>query len=246
MTRVFADQMFGVGQTLMLTQEDSHHIQHVLRQNVGTDIILIAPDKSEYLATLVSNDGKVYQALVVKEIVIEREPKLQITIFQGMPKGDKMEQVITRGTEVGAVAFVPVQMERSIAKINPAKIAKKQDRWQKIAMAAARQAARQVVPPVQNPITFKQMMPLLTAYDQVLLLYEKAEKLTLNDIALSEQPSRLALVIGPEGGITDAEAATLAAQGAKWITLGPRIMRTETAGIAALAILLAKSGDMGG
>lgn len=227
-----------------LSVEQSHHLINVLRMAKDSEIIVIDNTNTEYKARILDDAAKEMEIIIVEQVLIEREPQTKVTIFQGLPKADKMEQVIMRGTEIGAHGFVPVTMARSVVQLDSKKAAKKLERWQKIALSAAQQAARQHIPDVQALHSFKDMLSVLNTYDKVFLLYENEQEQSFNDISLNMFMGKIALIIGPEGGLADHEVGALLKAGAYPISLGPRIMRTETAGIVALSIILYSAGDM--
>ena len=157
-----------------------------------------------------------------------------------------MEYVLQKGTEAGVFSFVPVIMERSISKILPKDEAKKQERWQKIALEAAKQALRTHYPKVSLPLSFSSLLAQVQSHDLFLVPWEKATECTVNTIyKVHPQGKSIGILIGPEGGISQKEVSLLQQVGALPITLGKRIFRTETAGLAAAIALFALYGDMG-
>lgn len=163
-----------------------------------------------------------------------------VWLLQGLPKADKFELVVQKATELGAAAVVPVVMERSISR--PKDGAAKAQRWLKIATEAARQCGRADVPEVPEPCTLNEALALLPPNAQLLVLDEEEKTTRLADALDARTP---VLVIGPEGGLTRAEVELLKAKGARPVTLGPRILRTETAALAALSVILHRRGELG-
>ena len=169
------------------------------------------------------------------------EPTLRVTLYMGLPKADKLELIIQKAVELGVTAVVPVMTARSIARVDGRDAEKKQTRWQRIAAEAAGQSGRGIIPTVEAPIHWREALPRLAA-ENTLLCYEGGgrpigELVTPADHALS-------LVVGPEGGFDPAEVAAVTAAGGRIATLGPRILRCETAPLAALAVLMERSGNM--
>ncbi len=245
MARIFVDKELDVGNQFALNVEDSHHLKNVLRMRKNSLVQIVDGRKREFTAEIFEDTGKQLILIIREHQNIRREPQLQISVFQGLPKGDKMEQVIMRCTEIGASSFIPVIMQRSVVNLNQQKAVKKQRRWQKIAYSAACQSLRQTVPIVREVQSFGQMIESLADYDEVILLYEGEDKQTLYDLNL-KSIKKVAVIVGPEGGLTQSEADCLKSCGSRSISLGPRILRTETAAIAVISILLYCSGDLRG
>lgn len=170
------------------------------------------------------------------------EPSVSVTLYQGLPKGDKMEYIVQKCTEAGVCRIVPVLFSRCVAQWDGKDTGKKLPRWQRIAAEAAKQAGRAVVPEVLPPVTPAQLTRRLQ--DEALALVPWEEQAGNGAAAQWRGQKRVAVVIGPEGGIAPAEIALLQEAGAVPVTLGPRIFRTETAGLAAIISLFTVSGDM--
>ncbi len=185
-----------------------------------------------------------------------KRPAFSIDLFQGIPKAGKLEKIVRHATEIGANAFYPVAFERCVAKYEKKNSAAKIERLQKIAKSAAVQAGRDIIPKVSCPITFLRAIELLCSYDATILFWEEASNsASLRDvladmkIAISNgQVSSLAIVVGPEGGISDSEVEAILNSVPKShiSTLGPNILRTETAGIVGCALVSYELGGMGG
>ena len=169
------------------------------------------------------------------------EPSLAVTLYMGLPKADKLEWIIQKAVELGVTAIVPVVTARSIARVDGKDAEKKRTRWQKIAAEAAGQSGRGIIPTVEAPISFKQALPRLAA-ENTLLCYEGGGQ-PIGQL-VSREDTALSLVVGPEGGFDPAEVAAVTAGGGRIATLGPRILRCETAPIAALAVVMERSGNM--
>ncbi len=227
--------------------EDVNHIANVLRKKIGDEVNICNISTSENFLCQIMEINKENVICKIKDILNnETESNVNITIFQGLPKAEKMELIIQKCTELGAKTFVPVQMERCIVKLDRKQEEKKLERWQKIAETAAKQCGRNVIPKVENVINFKNLLNLIEKYDIVLLAYENEEKYSLKDALKNidkEQNLNIGLIVGPEGGITTNEVEELVKAGAVRVTLGKRILRTETVGIAVTGIIMYEFED---
>ncbi|WP_018756754.1 RsmE family RNA methyltransferase [Paenibacillus terrigena] len=253
MQRYFiAPEQFGE-HSVMITGDDAHHISKVMRARVGEKFIVSDGASQEALVEITDIEASGVTAVIVERIALTQEPWLQVTVAQSLPKGDKMETVIQKCTEIGAVRFIPYISERTIVQYDAKKEAKRIERWGKIAKEAAEQAHRNRVPEVESTSTWKQMLARIASYDLVLFCYEKEEGLQLRDVV---QPfiagmdrnlaAQVLVMVGPEGGFTVQEMEAAEAAGAKSVGLGRRILRTETAAMVGLTCLLYESGEMGG
>lgn len=246
---------------VVLSGEDARHAARVMRMKPGDEMIVSDGAGREALVSVTEIDsaaGEV-RAAIVELLPPDREPRWQVTIAQALPKGDKMELVIQKGTEIGAHAFVPFQSERMIVQYDARKEAKRIERWQRIAKEAAEQAHRSRVPLVASVHTWKELLALAGSYDLTLLCYEKEGKESSGTGIRSalqaacgrpsfpaEGAASVLLIVGPEGGFTESEAEAAEAAGAAVVGLGKRILRAETAGLVGLACLMYESGEMGG
>ena len=245
MHRFFADEKGIREGKAFLDAMDAHHAAHVLRLRPGEEIVLMS-SKQPYRAVIeaVSDDGVLCRA---GEALKSPEPALRITLYQGLPKADKMEWIVQKCTEVGVAAIVPLAMTRCVSLVTDKDGPKKQERWQRIAREAAKQSGRAAVPEVSPPLTFSKALGSMNQHEAVLVPWEEAAEVGPRDVYRQLSHVRdIALVIGPEGGITPEEVASMKKEAhAMPITLGPRILRTETAGLCAAAALLTLWGDMG-
>lgn len=221
---------------------DYHHIANVLRMNVGEQILCVVEQKGTALAKIEDISNELVLASVIEWLNEEKELPVHVTIVSGLPKGDKLEYIVQKGTELGASAFIPFSAERSIVKWDAKKARKKIERLQKIAKEAAEQSHRTVVPHVDMPITLRQLIDLAKSYDTRLIAYEEEakqnEKSVLSKALTSiEKGTSVLIVFGPEGGLTPSEVESLQEHGFKACGLGPRILRTETAPLYALAAI---------
>ncbi len=221
------------GEDIRITGSDVHHIKDVLRLSPGAKVICIDESAAEHEVALTELAEDAVTGRIIKTTRPER-PSIAVALFQGLPKGRKFDFVVEKATELGADVITPVLMERSIPTGDGA--AKRTERWQRIATAAAKQSRRVTMPEIGTPVGFPALIDALGAYDRVLLFWEGASEPV--DAALRDFSGKsLALVIGPEGGLAALEVEALLSTGAAPAWLGPRILRTETAPIVALAVV---------
>jgi len=228
--------------TIKIKGEDVNHIANVLRKQIGDELNICNSTTSDnFLCKIIEINKESIICDIIERIENKSDNSPNITIFQGLPKADKMELIIQKCTELGVNEFVPLQMERCVVKLDSKNEAKKIERWQKIAETAAKQCGRNNIPKVENLINIKKLCNLLDKYDIVLVAYEQEKentlKIKLKDIK-DKKNINIAVVIGPEGGIEASEIEELKDSGAEIITLGERILRTETVGIAMASIIM--------
>lgn len=219
-----------------IKDENFNHIKNVLRMKINDELIVSNKEKGNSFLCKISEIG---ENRIVCSIIEEREstePIIEVSLFQGIPKSDKMELIIQKNVEIGINKIYPVEMKFCIGKI---KDNKKITRWQTIAEAAAKQSKRNIIPTIENPISFKEMAEVLKEYDLALVAYENEEKTNIKEV-LQQNPDakKIAIIIGPEGGISKEEVESLVTNGSKEVSLGKRILRTETASISMLSMIM--------
>lgn len=263
-----------------ITGDDAHHLVRVMRAKADDQVIVSDGVNREALVRIRELEKDRVIADIVEMLPLENEPAVEVWIAQSLPKGDKMELVIQKGTEIGADRFIPFVSERTVVQLDAKKEGKRIERWQKIAKEAAEQAHRNRVPAVEAPLSWKQLMQLAGQADAAWICYEKENGLQLKqqiqqalskgkairiDKALHEEGGetsapahgkpqtegvqdrlKLLLIIGPEGGFSEQEVASAEAAGCHSVSLGRRILRTETAAMVGLTCILYESGEMGG
>ena len=231
---------------LLVIREDAHHILHVLRKESGDYLTVCDGHGQDYQCEIVSAAADGVECRILQRKPAETEPLVKLTLFQGLPKAEKMEWLLQKGVEIGICEFVPVAAERSIVKLEDKKAASKLTRWNKIAESAAKQSGRGVLPVVQPVMTVQEAIKTFDKYDLVLVLYEEDRKRSLKTILRDQKvmPQNVALWIGPEGGFEPSEVEQLVSAGAVTAGLGPRILRTETAGMTAAALILYEYDQM--
>ena len=225
--------------TITILGEDVKQIKNVLRKEIGDCIEICNLDtKTTYICKIeqISNEG--IQTHILEEL------KHLVDIYQGLPKADKMELIIQKSVELGANAIIPVAMSRSIVKINSRDEAKKIQRWQKIAESAAKQSGRDEIPEIRSIQTIEKISKLINQYNCLIVAYEnekdnslKNELVHLKEELKENETLSIAVVIGPEGGLEEKDVELLKQNGAKIVTLGRRILRTETVALNILSII---------
>lgn len=219
--------------------DDVNHITNVLRMKQGEILKVCNQETGEnYIAEIINAQKNSVTCEIQEKLEETAESNVDITLYQGLPKFEKMELIIQKNTEVGVNAIVPVIMERTVVKLDEKQVSKKLERWQKIAEIAAKQSMRDKIPEIKNIIKINKISDSLKIekFDTILVAYENEEKTMLKKELkklenLKDKKYKIAIIIGPEGGISEREIEQLNNLGAKCVSLGRRILRTETAGI---------------
>ena len=225
-----------MGEVVAVSGSDAHKIANVLRLRSGDDVEIVDSAGTLFDAKLQIDDG-VVRASLAREHQRASAVDVVIDVAQGLPKGAKMDFVVEKLTELGVHAIVPFESERTVVRDpGPAKL----ERWRRLARSASQQSGRRDVPEVRDVLTFQQLCGAFASYDLVLFPWEAAshEPLRLTLPQLLEPARRILVVIGPEGGLSHAEADRASSAGATVVSLGPRVLRTETAGMMVLSVLL--------
>ncbi|HLK58162.1 MAG TPA: RsmE family RNA methyltransferase [Chthonomonadaceae bacterium] len=228
------------GETARILGADHLHLTRVLRARAGDPVILLDNRGNAFRAVLVSLDKAETTARIVEAVVLPPEPSVFLTVAQALGKGDKFEQVIQHGTEVGAGAFIPLQAERCVVELRTGKIAERVARWQQIARSAAEQSHRLHIPEVTLPMDFTAWAREAACSAPALLLDPDPEASPLSSVlaSLPVRPQRLTLAVGPEGGWSPRERALAPTTNLIRASLGPRVLRTETAALVAISQIL--------
>lgn len=227
---------------IQIVGTDVNHIANVLRLKKDEKIQICDIDTSiNYIAEIEEYNKEQIMCNIIEEIKSDVESNIKLDIYQGLPKSDKMELIIQKTTEIGANSIIPVSMERCIVKLDGKDEKKKIERWQKIAEVAAKQSKRDRIPKIENVQTLKQISQKIEEYDCFIVAYEEEKNIKLKQI-LKQMPKRenlkVGVLIGPEGGIDEKEIKELEKYNVKIVTLGNRILRTETAPISIASIIL--------
>ncbi|MGI9950817.1 16S rRNA (uracil(1498)-N(3))-methyltransferase [Moorellaceae bacterium AZ2] len=231
---------------IVLAGDTGHHASRVLRLNVGEEISLADGLGSSFKGRVIAvRRGEVVAELL--EPIPSNEPFLSVTLLQGIPKGDKMELIIEKATELGIKRIIGLLTERVIMKLDKEAAARKKERWRKVALAAARQSRRASIPLVEGPWTLEEALERIPPETLLLVPWEEERERGLKEALSPVEPSRpIALLVGPEGGLSPAEVEWARQAGGIVVSLGPRILRAETAGLACLAVIMYEGGDLGG
>lgn len=232
---------------IKVTGSDVNHMKNVLRMRIGEEVTVSDGNNCRYLCRVKAYKDTAEEAVleVVRKQENDTELPSRIYLFQGLPKQDKMELIVQKAVELGVYKIIPVAAKRCVVKLDEKKAKKKTERWQEIARSAAKQSGRGLVPEVRDVLPWREALEAAKTLDVVLIPYELARGVEeTKEIIRNIRPGQsVGIFIGPEGGFEKEEVLSAAETGAKAITLGRRILRTETAGIAALSLLMFQLED---
>lgn len=240
MPRFFVENIEG--DLLTVTGDDARHIGRSLRMRPGEELTLCDTCGTDCRCVVESVSDAAVLVKVLERRPSDTEPTVAVTLYQGYPKGDKLETVIEKAVELGVSRIVPVLTERSVARPDDKSAARKLERWQRRALEAAKQCGRGRIPQVEPMIPFAELPRRIGAHGTALFCYELGGQPISRSIDAAAED--IAIFIGPEGGISALEAQALAEAGASAVTLGPRILRTETAPLAAVTAVMLLTGNM--
>ena len=227
--------------------EDVKHIYKVLRLDIGEKIIINNGNGCEYLGEISSIDKTLVKVKLLEKLDINNESPIEIYLFQGLPKATKMDLIVQKNTELGIKEITPILTSRVDVKLKGE--FKKIDRLQRIALEASKQSKRTLIPKIREPIALDEVIDRVSNFDLVIVPYEDETEVTIRQMVMSLDKNNIktvAIIIGPEGGFEKEEIKILKEAGAKIVTLGPRILRTETAGFTATTLVQYELGDLGG
>jgi 16S rRNA (uracil1498-N3)-methyltransferase len=241
--RLFADTPLEPGLAVVLPAKAAAHALRVLRLKSGDAVMLFNGDGHEYPARLVTAGARELRAEVTSRGSPVRESPLQVTLIQALARGEKMDWIVQKASELGVARIVPATTERSEVKLDATRGEKRLEHWRAIAIAACEQCGRNVLPVIEPPVELSAWLKTTAAMkaDARWMLHPDGVTRVRELSAMS--PAALALAVGPEGGFGDSDVAALRAHGFGELAMGPRILRTETAGVAAIAALQALYGD---
>jgi 16S rRNA (uracil1498-N3)-methyltransferase len=232
------------GNRVIFDRQETHHLAHVLRVRAGTVIRAVDGTGHEVTVRLTRIHHNAAEGEVIGWNVLASESPIELTLVQGVPKGDKLELIIRMTTELGVARIVPLIGERTIPRREPGRHSERVTRWRRVAQEAAKQSGRAVIPEVQAPVRLAEWLVEPRAPGLLLCFWERAEAPLAR--VLPEGPmTRATLIVGPEGGLSAGEVQSLQSAGAVIASLGPRILRTETAAVVGLALLQSRYGDLG-
>jgi 16S rRNA (uracil1498-N3)-methyltransferase len=246
MSRYFVEKsQINDNGTIIVSGEDFQHLKKVLRAQIK-DVITVCNDGFDFLAEIAEINNSSILCNILEKNKNLTECDYRVSLFQGLPKSDKMELIIQKCVELGVFEIFPVITERCVLRINTQKDAQnKVTRWQKIAREAAKQCNRGIIPLVHYPINFEEAVVLASKSGLAVIPYEKESNTGFRDIAAQcKGAADGSIMIGPEGGFEEHEVQMAEAKGIKKISLGPRILRTETAGMVALSLMMYELGDV--
>lgn len=237
--RFFCDIPLQAGQGVTLPDEVAHHAERVLRLRPGDDVVLFNGRGGEYVGQIGSL-GKVARVMLFAHDSVERESPIHVTLAQGLAAADRMDWAIQKATELGVARIVPVACARSVVRLAGPREQRRLVHWRSVAVSACEQCGRNRLPDLTDVQPRRDWLAVAAHTMEPRLMLAPGAPMALRDI---ERPARLTLLVGPEGGLTAEEAKAAESAGFRPVRLGPRVMRTETAGVAALAAMLALWGD---
>ncbi len=234
------------GTDVLLKQPHTHQIRNVLRMHPGDRIVVLDNSGWEYLVELTSVDREEVRGQIVEKRLNTSEPSVKVTLYQALLKGENFELVLQKGTEIGVVSFVPLISERCIVS-DVDYVVKRRERWERIIAEAAEQSGRGFLPRLEEPVLFARACRDLKLRGGLALMpWEGERKRSLREaLAGDKKPFSISIIVGPEGGFSEKEVEMARRYGIITVSLGPRILRAETAGIVAAALVLYELGDMG-
>ena len=241
MQRYFTDETIDENNTVTITGDDAHHMIQVMRMSAGDEVYVVMENRT-YTMTIVDGTSQSVRLRVKEQMDQTNEMPVQVTIVCGLPKGDKLELITQKATELGMHSLYPFEAKRSIVKWEKNKQEKKVTRLQKIAKEAAEQSHRSAIPLIHNPIGLKELVEISKAYDVKFVADEEDAKIEerqrfADTLKKVYDKNSILIVFGPEGGLDRAETKVLLENNFQSISLGPRILRTETAPLYALAAI---------
>lgn len=241
MRRFFITPEAVQGDTVVFDAELARHMGKVLRLSPGEKVTVSTGEGTACLVELTEFQKDSVTGRILERMEDLQETAIEVVLYQGMPKGDKLELIIQKCTELGVSSVVPVETSRSVVHLDSAKAGKKLDRWQKIAQEASQQSKRVQVPTVGPYLNWKQLLKALEQADGLTIVFwedEQTQSLKALLRSQREKPQRINLIVGPEGGLSEEEVSQLRALGAVSASLGKRILRTETAGMAGISMVM--------
>ena len=233
MARFFVDKKNISENSILIDGEDVLHISRVLRMRVGDTLTVCDGEKCDYFCEILEITKKEVVCKILERCDNQNECACAVTLYQGVPKGSKMDLIIQKCVEMGAVKIVPFISERTVASAKG-----KFDRFQKIALEAAKQSGRGIIPEISEIVSFEDALSLLSQNELPIMAYESCDGRTLKDALRGKSPKTIGIMIGPEGGFSESEVLKAKEQGAEIVSLGKRILRTETAGLSVISNII--------
>lgn len=243
MPRFFIDTA-PEGEWIEVAGEDAHHITRVLRMKTGESLTICDEKGKDYLCQIEDIEKDSVRCKVLDIVQSKGEASVDATLYMALPKGDKMDFIVQKAVELGAKKIVPFIAKRSVSRPDEKSLRKKCERWRKIAREAAMQSGRGIVPYVSDVLTYKQAISQAAEHQFALFLYENEQKTGIRQLLSGQQINSVALMVGPEGGFADEEVEQAIDASLKSVSLGSRILRCETAPLAALSVVMYESGSL--
>lgn len=240
LNRVYQDIELATGSTIELDKSASLHLGKVLRASTGDKLEVFNGNGHRYLSTIETIERNKVIISVEEQNTVHNESPLHIHLFQGVSRGDKMELTLQKGVELGVKTFTPIITERCGVKLDQKRWQKKLEHWQKIIISACEQSGRDIIPVIHSPLNWQETIGQL---NNNAIFLDPHSKQSFRDLEKPDQTSEIQLLIGPEGGFSDNEILSVAKKNITPVFLGPRILRTETAALAAVAAINAVWGD---
>ncbi|MCD8198892.1 MAG: 16S rRNA (uracil(1498)-N(3))-methyltransferase [Phascolarctobacterium sp.] len=241
--RFFIPKLYG--EKMNITGVDARHINKVLRMQIGDKLQIVSNDGIRAIGEITALKDNNVTVHCLRKLEECHEPSVRIILAQGLAKGEKMDFIVQKAVELGVFSIIPIAMEHSIIKLDDIKAERKVERWQKIAESAAKQSKRDIIPEIYPVKTFEQFLDDHDC-DVKFIAYECEDQTSLKKALCKAKPVKeLMLIIGPEGGISEQELQQAKDAGAVPVTLGKRILRTETAGLVVMAAVFYEMGDLG-
>ncbi len=239
-TRNYIDHALQVGSKLELPETIATHLLRVLRLSAGDELVLFNGDGKDYRARIVETGKRGARVDLLAATEVNAESPLRITLAQAIARGEKMDWVLQKATELGVSCIAPVSTERTEVRLDAERSDRRMQHWQGVVASACEQCGRATLPHLEEPQALAQFLAARTDPPELLLALDPQGDLHLDTLPPA---TSLCLVIGPEGGLSDRDLAAIGAAGGRGLRLGPRILRTETAGLAAISALQARLGD---
>ena len=232
--------------TCIIEVEDVKHISKVLRCRIGDELEVCDNNNNEYICEITNIDKNQVDLNILEKVDIQRESDLKIKVYQGLPKGPKMEMILQKLTEVGVDEIILVQTKRTVVKVDDKKEDKKLERWERIIYEAAKQSKRGKIPTLRGVLTFKEALADMKENDFNIAPYENEKTKSIKQAIKGVNINNIGIFVGPEGGFEETEIEAIEDIGGQSVSLGPRILRTETASLVASSIVLYELSDLGG
>jgi len=238
-SRIYTPQPLAPSVDVQLEDAASHYLTRVLRLSKGDVIILFNGDGNDYPAEIAETRPRHVRVNIIDKCSAAKESPLKITLVQAVCRGERMDYALQKATELGVICIQPLISHRVEVRLNPARQAKRTSHWQKVVTSACEQSGRARIPEVKQPLSFSDLVTADDKSSRLMLDPLSANKLS----CVSIDGNAISILVGPEGGFTDEEMLLARKNGIAGVALGPRVLRTETAGPAAITLLQAKAGD---